>query len=73
MSKAQYFGMSCNNTRFGLLSLAYNIKRGFFIQSSLRVYFLLYRQVISRKIPSKFDIFIIYHENFSKDAWSGRA
>jgi len=37
MSKARYSGLSRNKARFGLMSLAYNIKRGVSIQRSLRV------------------------------------
>lgn len=35
MGKARYLGLSRNKARFGLMSLAYNIKRGALIQSSL--------------------------------------
>lgn len=37
MSKARYSGLSRNKARFGLMSLAYNIKRGVSIQRSLRI------------------------------------
>lgn len=36
MGKARYCGLSRNHARFGLMSLAYNIKRGVSIQRSLR-------------------------------------
>ena len=36
MKKARYFGLSRNKARFGLMSLAYNIKRGLSIQNSLK-------------------------------------
>ena len=36
MGKARYLGLSRNKTRFGLMSLAYNIKRGVMIQRSLQ-------------------------------------
>ena len=36
MGKARYLGLTRNKARFGLMSLAYNIKRGALIQSSLR-------------------------------------
>jgi len=35
MSKARYLGLNRNKARFGLMSLAYNIKRGAPIQNSL--------------------------------------
>jgi len=37
MSKARYSGLKRNKARFGLMSLAYNIKRGVSIQRSLRM------------------------------------
>ena len=36
MRKARYSGLSRNKARFGLMSLAYNIKRGLSIQNSLK-------------------------------------
>lgn len=36
MKKARYLGLSRNKARFGLMSLAYNIKRGVSIQNSLK-------------------------------------
>ncbi len=36
MSKARYMGLARNKARFGLMSLAYNIKRGAMIQRSLQ-------------------------------------
>jgi IS5 family transposase len=36
MSKARYLGLSRNSARFGLMSLAYNIKRGVSIQRTLK-------------------------------------
>ena len=36
MSKARYLGLARNKARFGLMSLAYNIKRGAMIKISLR-------------------------------------
>jgi IS5 family transposase len=37
MSKARYLGLSRNKARFGLMSLAYNIKRGASIQRTLKL------------------------------------
>jgi len=37
MNKARYLGLSRNKARFGLMSLAYNIKRGVSIQRTLKM------------------------------------
>lgn len=37
MSKARYYGLKRNKARFGLMSLAYNIKRVVSIQRSLKM------------------------------------
>jgi hypothetical protein len=36
-SKARHLGLSRNKARFGLMSLAYNIKRGASIQRTLKL------------------------------------